>query len=270
MFSSIKFLCLLLLVAAPVFSHPLTKRDVVDPPVLAPNASTVWYVGTTQTVVWNTTGLPPYNRITNQVGKVILGHLGGGGLNLMLKNPLAQGFNITQGSVNIIVPNVPPRTDYLIVLMGDSGNTSPTFTITSGSSGTTPISTSSSTAQTSSSSTSAPTSISTSTSSSTSASTSTSTSTAAATTTTGTGGGDQSTSNPTSPSALSTTTVAPASSTSTPSVSNTITSTSSSTIVVVQTTQPATTSTQSNGALSTHRISASCLSVALIISGLLI
>ena len=30
-------------------------------------------------------------------------------------NPLAQGFNITQGSVNVTVPNVPPRNDYIIV-----------------------------------------------------------------------------------------------------------------------------------------------------------
>lgn len=36
--------------AAPAAS--LKERDVVDPPVTTPNATTVWVVGSTQTVVW--------------------------------------------------------------------------------------------------------------------------------------------------------------------------------------------------------------------------
>ena len=61
------------------------------------------------------------------------------------EHPLAQNFNITDGSVKIPVPNVPPRTDYFVVckfisylvisfyilaVMGDSINTSPQFAIT--------------------------------------------------------------------------------------------------------------------------------------------
>ena len=37
--------------AVPVVINDL-KRDVADPPVTTPNASTVWVVGETQTVVW--------------------------------------------------------------------------------------------------------------------------------------------------------------------------------------------------------------------------
>ena len=37
--------------AVPVVINNL-KRDVADPPVTTPNASTVWVVGATQTVVW--------------------------------------------------------------------------------------------------------------------------------------------------------------------------------------------------------------------------
>ena len=79
------------------------------------------------------------------------------------EHPLAQNFKLRDGSVDITVPNLPPRTDYLIVckfiskmliisvyifaVMGDSGNTSPQFAITgSTSTDTPPTSTDSTTA----------------------------------------------------------------------------------------------------------------------------
>ncbi|EJC97856.1 uncharacterized protein FOMMEDRAFT_97946 [Fomitiporia mediterranea MF3/22] len=128
----------------------LARRDVADPPVLAPNASTVWTVGDTQTVVWcvNTSGLP--EQITNRQGTVLLGFLNdtSGDEHLMIDSPLASGFDITSGSVDVVVPDVEPRTDYIIALLGDSGNISPKFTIksSSGSAPSTVPSTTSSTA----------------------------------------------------------------------------------------------------------------------------
>ncbi|KAF8332969.1 hypothetical protein F5887DRAFT_564429 [Amanita rubescens] len=242
MFLFFNFLCLSWLVSAPALPLylPLQERDVVAPPVTAPNSTSVWTVGSTQTVVWDTSGLPPYANITNRVGEVLLGHLGGGGgLNLMLNNPLAQGFNITQGSVNVVVPNVPPRTDYLVVLMGDSGNASPTFAITGGSNST--VTPGPSTTQTSSSSTGTST------------------------------GGAQSgaTSTPVSNSPAPTAT---AQSGTTPAVTNTFTTSGSpsSITVVVQPSTSTSTSTKTSGALSMRPIGATCLSVALIISRILL
>ncbi|TEB33219.1 hypothetical protein FA13DRAFT_195214 [Coprinellus micaceus] len=113
----------------------LERRDVVVPKIISPTASSVWPVGSTQTVTWDTSDFPPYNQITNKLGRVILGRDTGDSLNLDIDHPLAQGFNITNGKVDIVVPNVPPRNDYLIVLMGDSGNTSPSFAITAISAG---------------------------------------------------------------------------------------------------------------------------------------
>ncbi|KAL1722866.1 hypothetical protein EV715DRAFT_246867 [Schizophyllum commune] len=55
-------------------------------------------------------------------------------MHLQYDNPLAQGFSITLGSYDVTVPDVEERSDYIIVLFGDSGNSSPKFTITGGSS----------------------------------------------------------------------------------------------------------------------------------------
>ncbi|KAG6908312.1 hypothetical protein DXG01_005348 [Tephrocybe rancida] len=78
-----------------------------------------------------TDNIPPDSQLTNPNGMVVLGHLGAtGGLNLDLDHPLAQNFKLRVGKVEITVPSVPPRDDYIIVLFGDSGNSSPAFAIT--------------------------------------------------------------------------------------------------------------------------------------------
>src|SRR6266550_3715915 len=175
----------------------------------------------------------------------------------LIDNPLAQGFNITQGSVNVVVPNVPPRTDYLVVceytrssrslwsspfalsVMGDSGNASPTFAITGGSNSTVPSPTSGSTTQTSPPSTG---------------------------TTTGSTSGAASTPGSSEPAPMTTAQSSP-----TPGVTNAFTTsgTPSSTTVVVPPTSTGA-STKTSGALSMRPIGATCLSVALIISGILL
>jgi hypothetical protein len=44
-------------------------------------------------------------------------------------HPLAEGFDIRDSQRTIRVPDVPPRNNYIVVVMGDSGNRSPEFTI---------------------------------------------------------------------------------------------------------------------------------------------
>ncbi|KZT73859.1 hypothetical protein DAEQUDRAFT_721322 [Daedalea quercina L-15889] len=101
------------------------RRDVWDPQILSPNASTVWVVGQTYNVTWNTTDAPAH--ITNSIGTVVLATNG----TEDYENPLAANFSILLGSISITVPDVEPGSDYAIVLFGDSGNFSPDFTIAS-------------------------------------------------------------------------------------------------------------------------------------------
>ncbi|EIW53254.1 uncharacterized protein TRAVEDRAFT_87231, partial [Trametes versicolor FP-101664 SS1] len=120
---------------------------VLRPPITSPKAGDVWTVGTTQTVTWNTTGIPA--SVGNPIGGMLLGYLEDGQqhldtgififqaltstcgqqLNLDIENPLAEGFLITAGSVEVTVPQVATRDDYIVVLFGDSGDVSPEFTI---------------------------------------------------------------------------------------------------------------------------------------------
>ncbi|CCM01907.1 uncharacterized protein FIBRA_03978 [Fibroporia radiculosa] len=99
-------------------------RDVWDPPIISPNATTVWIVGQKYNVTWNTTNPP--SQITNTVGRVVLA---ANGLE-DYENPLAANFSILLGSIEVTCPNVTAGNDYAIVLFGDSGNFSPNFTIT--------------------------------------------------------------------------------------------------------------------------------------------
>lgn len=108
---------------------PLAPRDVFVPPVTYPHAGTVWQMGARHNVTWSTAGAPV--NITNSVGMIVLAQNGetfvdgAGGLN----HPIAQGFNIRTGRIEITVPYVPPANNYQLVLFGDSGNYSPKFTI---------------------------------------------------------------------------------------------------------------------------------------------
>ncbi|KAK0221761.1 hypothetical protein IW262DRAFT_1482009 [Armillaria fumosa] len=120
---------LLLLFSGFVHALPLISRDVISPPITSPTAGAIWTVGQTITVTWNTTVIPPASQVTNPIGKIVLGHQANNSLNLDLDHPLASNFQLTDGQVDITVPDVEPRDDYIIVLFGDSGNTSPEFTI---------------------------------------------------------------------------------------------------------------------------------------------
>jgi len=116
--------------AAPVVLSSLAERDVWAPKVTSPNAGTTWKIGSSQTVTWDTSNPP--SQVSNPVGSLLLGYLnpdGSGGENLDVDHPLAQGFQLTDGSVTVTVPTVDEKDSYIVVLIGDSGNASDEFTI---------------------------------------------------------------------------------------------------------------------------------------------
>ncbi|KAJ7784378.1 hypothetical protein B0H16DRAFT_1492309 [Mycena metata] len=111
-------------------SSPPSRRGVHSPPITKPDASTRWTRGTAAVVTWSTSNMP--QEVTNANGTILLGYLEEGSSNehLDVAHPLAEGFNLHDGSCKIQVPvNIPARDNYIIVLIGDSGNQSPTFTI---------------------------------------------------------------------------------------------------------------------------------------------
>ena len=81
-----------------VQATPLSRRDVIAPRIITPDAGTVWTIGQVETVTWwvanelhcrrticwwghciiysrDTSNFPPDSRITNPIGQVILGYL---------------------------------------------------------------------------------------------------------------------------------------------------------------------------------------------------
>ncbi|KAJ3830656.1 hypothetical protein EV361DRAFT_194705 [Lentinula raphanica] len=105
-------------------SMPLSLRDVYVPHIIAPDTDTVWNCGQYGTVSWDSSNLP--KEVTNSQGMVVLFK---DGLE-DIEHPLASGFDVVQShSISFTVPKVPPKSDYQIVLFGDSGNFSPKFTI---------------------------------------------------------------------------------------------------------------------------------------------
>ncbi|KAJ7095725.1 hypothetical protein B0H15DRAFT_964404 [Mycena belliarum] len=97
-----------------ILAAPLDTRTVYAPPITNPTADSVWKVGEVETVTW-------------QVRSIMLGYLTPDSEHLSLT--LASGFNLTDEKVNVTVPPVVSRTNYIVVLFGDSGNHSPEFTI---------------------------------------------------------------------------------------------------------------------------------------------
>ncbi|KAJ3504104.1 hypothetical protein NMY22_g18033 [Coprinellus aureogranulatus] len=110
-----------LVAAAPI----LEKRDVFVPPVIAPAEGAVWPKGTEQVVEWDVSSPPA--QITNKQGRIVLRSLATE--RLLLDEPLAEGFDILEGSQPVTVPTNIPVGQYQIVLFGDSGNWGPTFNI---------------------------------------------------------------------------------------------------------------------------------------------
>lgn len=120
-------------------------RDVWVPQITCPDASTVWAAGGTYTVTWDTSSEPA--QVTNSDGLVYL-RIG----SATQSTPLAQGFPLADGHVDVTIPaDTVPADDWILVrksilsgsleaasnlglfspVFGDSGNWSPPFTITS-------------------------------------------------------------------------------------------------------------------------------------------
>ncbi|KAH9949859.1 hypothetical protein B0H21DRAFT_71749 [Amylocystis lapponica] len=108
--------------------NSLTEREVYDPKITNPQLGTIWTVGERTKVTWDVSQIP--SGLSSYSGKLVLGYLeNGSDEHLDLDNPLVDGFNITEGHVELEVPNVAPSHDYIVVLFGDSGDRSPPFTI---------------------------------------------------------------------------------------------------------------------------------------------
>ncbi|KAE9386969.1 hypothetical protein BT96DRAFT_838379 [Gymnopus androsaceus JB14] len=100
-------------IAAPAGRSAL---DVWNPTITSPTAETVWIVGSTVNVTWSTANEPA--DVSNG-GQVVLADL----------SPI---FNLAaaDGFYTVTVPDdIAPGNDYQVVLFGDSGNISPSFTI---------------------------------------------------------------------------------------------------------------------------------------------
>ncbi|KAH9045017.1 hypothetical protein EDB84DRAFT_1469420 [Lactarius hengduanensis] len=129
---------------------PLVKRIVVSPQITSPSASyDLESLARVLDARRRESGYPPFSPSTHStlrsstslhadaLPRSLLLHL--------VDHPLAQDILLSTGSVQITVQNVSVGSNYIAVLFGVSGNASPQFTITGGSSTTTTPSPSTST-----------------------------------------------------------------------------------------------------------------------------
>ncbi|KAN0061314.1 hypothetical protein ACQY0O_006160 [Thecaphora frezii] len=105
-----------------------SKRIVWNPQITSPTAKNVWIAGAKQTVKWDPSDKPASSL---DYGSILLGYQpkdGSGGLNL--EWTLAANTSLVAGQKTVKLPaSLPYRQDYIVVVMGDSGNKSPHFTI---------------------------------------------------------------------------------------------------------------------------------------------
>ncbi|KAI7901986.1 uncharacterized protein BX663DRAFT_404001, partial [Cokeromyces recurvatus] len=120
------------------FIISLTSALVINPKITVPNSHTKWRAGNTYIVKWKTTyqdyGSNKAIPIPDDYkGTIKLGYLDERKdpyNEHLLWDDLASGFKLNAGSQTITLPSdLETKTSYIIVLMGDSGNASPKFTI---------------------------------------------------------------------------------------------------------------------------------------------
>ncbi|KAJ2920536.1 hypothetical protein H1R20_g16559, partial [Candolleomyces eurysporus] len=105
---------------------------VVNPHITAPQQNEFWAKGSKHVVRWDTDKIPQGEHAAPLKGLVVLGYStpDSDDEHLDLDHPLASGFSLSDGSVEVEIPSdAASRKDYFIVLFGDSGNVSPNFTI---------------------------------------------------------------------------------------------------------------------------------------------
>jgi len=97
--------------------------DVWTPTIIYPTEGVTFYAGDKCTITWDVSDAPA--QITNPIGAVFL-RKGEETTPLILEGQ----FLLTRGAITVDIPWVDNGTDYSFVLFGDSGNFSPTFSIT--------------------------------------------------------------------------------------------------------------------------------------------
>lgn len=98
------------------------RRDVWVPKITSPTSGSTWTVGGSFLVTWDTSSKPP--QVTNPYGKIYL-RLG----DETQSSPIASGFALTDGRVEVTIPSDTTPGQYRVVLFGDSGNWSDQFPI---------------------------------------------------------------------------------------------------------------------------------------------
>ncbi|KAI8146392.1 hypothetical protein BJV82DRAFT_554400 [Fennellomyces sp. T-0311] len=106
---------------------------VWNAPITIPNENTIWTAGKSYIVKWNTTTHDGQKIPDGVSGMIKLGYVEDGSLDEHLYWDLAKDFPLNSGEQAICLPDgLEPKDNYIIVLMGNSGNASPKFTITRG------------------------------------------------------------------------------------------------------------------------------------------
>lgn len=132
MFSSMfsLFSTLFLVLSQLIAAAPIQPDNfiVVRPQITYPTAGVVLYTGSPCTVTWLTKDIP--DEAKNYHLTLLIGYEENNSENLDNKHPLATHIPIMSGKVEITVPlGLPKKDNYIFVLIGDSGNASPQFTI---------------------------------------------------------------------------------------------------------------------------------------------
>uniref|UniRef100_A0A0W0FUE6 Yeast cell wall synthesis Kre9/Knh1-like N-terminal domain-containing protein n=1 Tax=Moniliophthora roreri TaxID=221103 RepID=A0A0W0FUE6_MONRR len=128
-FNAIAIFFLLSTIARLVFAIPVPDQSVHRPnklivynPSIKPDS-----IGSTW-VAWETSDLPEEEK--NGTATLLLGRLENGSENLDVYYPLATNVPLSDGQVTIKVPkHCEPKSNYIIALLGDSGNISNMFSI---------------------------------------------------------------------------------------------------------------------------------------------
>ncbi|KAF9441998.1 hypothetical protein P691DRAFT_779599 [Macrolepiota fuliginosa MF-IS2] len=108
-------------------------RDVWAPHILNPSSQSVWFIDQPQEVTWNTTDMPA--RVSNPNCQVYLGEWDRKEKvykKIYYDHPIASSCTLRDGNTTVWVPKeswVKPSNNWVVVLMGDSGDHSSPFTI---------------------------------------------------------------------------------------------------------------------------------------------
>ncbi|KAI0032562.1 hypothetical protein K488DRAFT_17905, partial [Vararia minispora EC-137] len=103
---------------------------VVTPSFVEPAGGESYPAGSNQVAMWSTESIT--GEAQNYTGVLYLGYATADSTSehLDISHPLAYGFRLTDGQVEYTIPkNTTVRDTYFLVLVGDSGNTSPQFSI---------------------------------------------------------------------------------------------------------------------------------------------